>query len=387
MFNAAVASLNAPPVSVVLNWKSSYDGAKGPLIDMSQAVPGYPAHDDILRALATAAADPALARYGPVEGDPALRKAYADHVSQIYQAPITPAEVQITAGCNQAFVASILAIAGHGDSVLMMRPCYFNHESSLAMLGVGIDYVDCEARNGLLPDCDAIDAAITPRTRAIALVSPNNPTGSIYPPALLDAIMALCKRRGIWMVMDETYRDFLPLDMAQPHDLFNVEDWQSTLIQLYSFSKSYCLPGHRLGAIIAGQGVIEQLAKIIDNIQICAPRVVQHALIPMFTQLAEWRQLNRKAIAGRAQAFISAMDNAPGWNLLSCGAYFGYVKHPFRGIESRTVAKTMAQKAGVLVIPGMFFGAGQEDTLRFAFANADQAIIAQLAPRLACLEI
>ena len=70
MFNSAVAALTAPPVSIVLDWKSSYDDTKGPLIDMSQAVPGYAAHDDILASLAIAAVDPTLARYGPVEGDP-----------------------------------------------------------------------------------------------------------------------------------------------------------------------------------------------------------------------------------------------------------------------------------------------------------------------------
>ncbi|MFZ9135334.1 MAG: aminotransferase class I/II-fold pyridoxal phosphate-dependent enzyme [Candidatus Puniceispirillaceae bacterium] len=201
MFNSAVATLNAPPVSVVLNWKSSYDGANGPLIDMSQAVPGYASHPDILAALAAAAADPALARYGPVEGDPDFRRAYADHVSHIYNAPIDQSEVQVTSGCNQAFVATVLAIAGHGDRVLMMRPCYFNHESTLGMLGVGIDYVDCDADAGLLPDCAAIDAAIGDKTRAVALVSPNNPAGRIYPAPLRAEILALCRRRGIWLIL------------------------------------------------------------------------------------------------------------------------------------------------------------------------------------------
>ena len=104
MFNSAVAGLNAPPVSIVLNWKASYDGANGPLIDMSQAVPGYSAHPDILAALAKGASDPALARYGPVEGDPEFRNAYADHVSQIYNAKIDRSEVQITSGCNLSLI-------------------------------------------------------------------------------------------------------------------------------------------------------------------------------------------------------------------------------------------------------------------------------------------
>ena len=274
MFNTAVTKLNAPPVSVVLNWKSSYDDSQGPLIDMSQAVPGYAAHDYMLAALGQAAADPELARYGPVEGDTTLRNAYAAHLCELYQADIATENIQITSGCNQAFVASALAVAGQGDRVLMMRPCYFNHESALGMLGIGIDYVDCDADHGLLPDCDHIVAAINDKTRAVALVSPNNPTGSIYPENLLLEIFKLCQSRGIWLILDETYRDFLPLDQDLPHPLFAQDKWQDTLIQLYSFSKSYCLPGHRLGAITAGLEMVFQLAKIIDNIQICAPQYV-----------------------------------------------------------------------------------------------------------------
>jgi aspartate/methionine/tyrosine aminotransferase len=86
--------------------------------------------------------------------------------------------------------------------------------------------------------------------------------------------------------------------MDVPHHLFAKDDWQSSLIQLYSFSKSYCLPGHRLGAIIAGRDVVAQLAKVIDNIQICAPRVAQHALTPMLASMTSWRQENREKNRG-----------------------------------------------------------------------------------------
>ena len=106
MFNNAITKLNAPPVSVVLNWKASYDQSQGDLVDMSQAVPGYTAHDDMLASLAKAAANPELARYGPVEGDMPLRQSYARHLSDIYDAPIVSKNIQITSGCNQAFVAT-----------------------------------------------------------------------------------------------------------------------------------------------------------------------------------------------------------------------------------------------------------------------------------------
>ncbi|MDB2324793.1 aminotransferase [Alphaproteobacteria bacterium] len=384
-FNPAIANLTAPPVSVVQDWRASYDGSKGALIDMSQAVPGYDAHPSMLAALAAAAGTPDAARYGRVEGDESLRRAYATHLDEIYDATVKMGETHITSGCNQAFVASVLAIAGQGDEILMTRPCYFNHESALGMLGVDISYVDCHTENGMQPLPKDIEGAIGPKTRALAIVSPNNPCGTIYPADLLDDIFSLCQRHGIWLILDETYRDFLPLNWGQPHRLFGQEEWQNTLIQLYSFSKSYCMPGHRLGAITGGEALVAEIAKIIDNIQICAPRTPQIAVAPMLSALVDWRQENRETIAARADLFAGIIENMAGWTLLSTGAYFGYVKHPFAGTPSIEVAQRMARDAGVLTIPGTFFGDGQENYLRFAFANADRDVIAQLPDRLAHL--
>ena len=386
MFNPAISKLTAPPVSVVQDWRASYDGRLGELIDMSQAVPGYAAHPEMTAALEKAAANPDSARYGRVEGDLELRDAYAAHLGAIYNASPVAEEIHITSGCNQAFVAAVLAVAGHGDEILMTRPCYFNHESALGMLGVGIGYVDCHAANGMLPEIADIEAAIGANTRAVAIVSPNNPCGSIYPPELLDEIFSLCKARGIWLILDETYRDFLPEADARPHGLLARDGWQDTLVQLYSFSKSYCMPGHRLGAVTAGSAFVDELAKIIDNIQICAPRTPQIAVTPMLASLAGWREENRQRIAARSTLFSDVMAGLNGWELLSTGAYFGYVRHPFGGTASIEVAKRMAREAGVLTIPGTFFGDGQEDFLRFAFANAGRDVIAGLPERLAVLD-
>ena len=159
MFNPAISKLTAPPVSVVQDWRASYEGAKGPLIDMSQAVPGYAAHPAMITALEAAAAD----RTAPdMDGSrTGIYAAYGTHLGDIYGAVIAPSEIHITSGCNQAFVAAVLAVAGQGMmKSLMTRPCYFNHESTLGMLGIGIGYVDCEASNGMLPRLEDIAAAI-----------------------------------------------------------------------------------------------------------------------------------------------------------------------------------------------------------------------------------
>jgi aspartate/methionine/tyrosine aminotransferase len=380
-FNPAVRHLAAPPIPEVQGWARAYDGRRGPLLDFSQAVPGYPPHADLLAWLGEAAASPAYAGYGDIEGEQVLRETYAAHVSNLYGAPVAAGEIQITSGCNQAFFAAMLALAAPGDNVILIRPFYFNHEMTLDMLGIAVNAVEAKAADGFVPSPDAIAAAIGERTRAVVLVSPNNPTGAVYPQAVLQAIFDICRKRGIWLISDETYRDFLADGAGAPHRLFANRHWQDSFIGLYSFSKSFCIPGHRLGAIAAGAAVVEQIVKIMDNLQICAPRPVQHAIARAIPALAAWRNANRAEMGRRADAFRAALANSR-WHIEALGAYFGYVRHPFAGESAVAVAEQLAREAGVVTVPGPYFGSGQEPFLRLAFANADAATIALLASRL-----
>ena len=380
-FNPVIADLSLPPVPAVQAWARDYSGALGPLIDLSQAVPGYPPPADLLRWLGEAAGSPAGAGYGPIEGDLALRQAYAAHVSALYRAELGADSIHITAGCNQAFVAAVLAVAGPGDTVLVTNPFYFNHETTLKMLGIGVDTVNCPAERGFLPDPKAIASALRPGVRALALVSPNNPTGAVYPADLLAEIFELCLRHSVWLILDETYRDFLPQGSAAPHALFSLPDWKQGLIELYSFSKSYCIPGHRVGAITAGAALVGQVAKIMDNLQICAPRPPQMALTRAIPGLADWRAANTNEIEDRATALRKTMAGLTGWEIGAVGAYFAYIRHPLAA-GSTAVAEALAKRAGILTIPGEFFGRRQEQYLRFAFANAGAATIRDLRARL-----
>ncbi|NVD39687.1 aminotransferase [Ensifer sp. HO-A22] len=382
-FNPLVEKLSPPPVPSVLAWAKSYDGSRGPLIDLSQAVPGYPAHPDMLAWLGEAAASTAYTGYGAIEGEAVLREAYAEHVAGLYGAAITADNIHVTSGCNQAFICTAMAIASAGDTILMTNPYYFNQETTLSMLGINVELVPCDAGHGFLPEVDAIAAALRPGIRALALVSPNNPTGAIYPPELLSRIHQACRTNGTWLILDETYRDFLPDAGAAPHGLLQTEGWQDSFIGLYSFSKSFCIPGHRLGAITAGSALVDQVTKIMDNLQICAPRSAQAAVAKAIPALADWRLGNRAEIATRADALRDVMSRLPQWKLQAIGAYFAYIRHPFPDIDSQFVAEKLAKLAGVVCLPGDYFGEGQENYLRFAFANADADTIRQLEERLA----
>ncbi|MBP2550414.1 aspartate/methionine/tyrosine aminotransferase [Neorhizobium galegae] len=382
-FNPLVQSIQPPPVPSVQAWARAYDGSHGPLIDLSQAVPGYPAHPKMLELLGQTASSLASTGYGPIEGDARLRDAYAAHSAEVYGAGITATNIHVTSGCNQAFLCAVMAVAGAGDTVLMTEPYYFNHETTLAMLGIRSRFVACAAEDGFVPRLEAIEAALEAGVKALALVSPNNPTGAVYPPDLLKAIFALCRSRGVWLILDETYRDFLPTAGLAPHALFAEEGWQDGFVSLYSFSKSFCIPGHRLGAITAGPVFVAQVAKIMDNLQICAPRAAQAAVAEALPLLADWREENRLEILRRADALRAVMAKLPAWQLAAVGAYFAFVKHPFAGVKSAEVAEALARQVGISCIPGGYFGAAQENYLRFAFANADAATIGRLEERLA----
>lgn len=381
--NELVSGQSTPPIPEVQGWGRSYKGEHGPLIDLSQAVPGYPPPPELLTRLADAAGNAAFAGYGPIEGEQVLREALAGEMRRLYGGAIHAANVHITAGCNQAFFATAIALAKNGERILMTNPCYFNHETTLAMLGISVDYVDLDPERGFLPDFAAVDLALMNGAKALAVVSPNNPTGAIYPADLLAELLAVCRKHGAWLILDETYRDFLPAGSEKPHTLFDQPNWGDNLVQLYSFSKSFCIPGHRLGAVAASPGLVKQIAKVMDNMQICAPRPPQMAVASALPVLDEWRELNRREIMARTTALKAAMEALPAWKLQSVGAYFAFVRHPFDGSPSRAVAERMAREVGVLVLPGVYFGTGQEANLRLAFANADAATIAQLPKRLA----
>ena len=389
MLNTPHATLNpdlldtgTPPIPQAHAWARAYDGSRGPLIDLSQAVPGSPPPPELLQRLGEAAAAAGNTRYGAITGDLTLREAYAAEIGCVYGAPFSTSEITITSGCNQAYVITMMALARAGDNVLLPTPWYFNHEMTLTMLGIEPRPLPCDPIAGFVPDAAEAEALIDARTRAIVLVTPNNPTGATYPPETIAAFAALCERRGIWLVLDETYRDFLPAGMTRSHELFSASDWQRSVIGLYSFSKAYAVPGWRLGAITAGEHVIAQIGKVLDCIQINPVRAGQAAISWGIDGIRDWREGNRVEINTRAALFREAMAPLNDWRVLSAGAYFAYVAHPFAGVAAAEVARSLVQERGVLTLPGPYFGPGQEGHLRIAIANVSAESLTGLGERM-----
>ena len=345
-------------------------------------MPAYPPADALTAHLADAVRRPETARYTPIVGRNDLRSALAAALSATYDGLVTRDHVAITAGCNQAFCLAQMALAGPGDEAILAAPSYFNYQMWLEMLGVSPVYLPFRPERGGVPDPQDAAARITPRTRAIVLVTPNNPTGAIYPPETIHAFHCLAREAGLALVLDETYRDFLPGD-GPPHGLFARSDWAETLVHIYSFSKVYSLTGYRVGALVASGDLLAEVAKAADCVAICAPAIAQEAALYGLRHLADFRAEKRRTVLERVAQFRAVFERQDlAYELISAGAFFAYVRHPFTGTPAVDIAHRLIKEQNVLCLPGSAFGPDQEDYLRFALANIDGDAMAALGDRL-----
>lgn len=361
-----------------------------PLINVSQAAPIDPPPEALRQAMAEFILTvPQAHLYGPVLGMPELRAALAAQLSDLYGGAVVSGQVAITSGCNQAFTATIAALTGEGDEVILPTPWYFNHKMWLDMAGVRT--LPLPTGDDLIPDPDRAAALITPRTRAIVLVTPNNPSGAEYPAGILRAFYDLAQSRGIKLIVDETYRDFDSRDGAA-HDLFTDPDWDRTLVHLYSFSKAYRLTGHRVGALVASPAMLLEVEKYLDTVTICPSQVGQFAALTGIRTLGDWVKGERDEILARRAALAQGFGrlDVHGWRLKGLGAYFAYVEHPF-DLESEALAQRLVHAASILALPASMFVPADDPSggrhLRIAFANTDRAGIAEMIDRLAALRL
>ncbi|MFO0990782.1 MAG: aminotransferase [Hyphomicrobiales bacterium] len=378
--NPAISAVEAPPIAEAMTWLR--DGPRNrPVINLCQAVPSYPPAEAMQEAIGRFAREDATSLYTDILGLPALRESLAAHMSAAYGGRVAAQDVAITAGCNQAFAAAIMALAGPGDNVILSAPYYFNHQMWLDMLRVEVRHLPCRSP-GLIPSPEDALSHIDARTRAIVLCSPNNPTGAIYPPATLGAFHELVRSHGTVLVLDETYKDFRT-DTGVPHALFASGAWRDSFVQLYSFSKVFGMTGYRVGSLIAGPSVLKEVEKILDCVAICAPHISQSAALFGLENLDDWKAEKIAMIHARADALRAAFARADlSYRLESVGAFFAYVRHPFPGKSAKAVAQRLAGEHDLLCLPGSMFGPGQEHYLRLAFANVDAAVMPQVAERL-----
>jgi len=356
-------------------------GRERDLLDLAQAAPQYPTAPEVVEHIVAVARHANGGGYVEIAGLPHLREAFATELRGAYRGQVRDEQVLVTAGCNQAFCLVTSALAEPGDEVVLTLPYYFNHDMWLRLNGLVPVYLD--PGPDLLPTAAAAEAVITPRTRALVLVSPGNPSGVTVGPDRIASLAEVARRHDIALILDETYRSFR--DTEEPaHPLFADPDWPRTLVSLHSFSKDFAIPGYRVGAVVASEKLVREVMKLLDCVAICAPRIGQEAAWAGLTLAQRWRRERAREVAEKRHWFTAAMADRPGgFELLSAGGFFGWVRHPFAGRAVEDVVRELAVRYDTLVIPGTAFLPDDRGTFRVSFSNVDQAALTDFAGRLA----
>ena len=373
-----IEKVHFPPISQVKEWLAQAAPGR-PVIDLCQAVPDYAPARELTDHLRELVDDPLLSRYAPDEGLPEVREAICARYERVYHACINPRQLCLTIGASQAFWLAVVTLCRAGDEVIVQAPCYFDHAMALEMLGIKGVFAPFDEASGGIPQPSAIERLVTPRTRALLLVTPSNPTGAVTPPEVLRELLRLAARHRIALILDETYADFIT---PPPHDLFTDPGWDDHLVQLMSFGKTFALTGYRAGCLVAAEPFIRHALKAQDTMAVCQPRITQHAIRYGVEHLDAWVAENRAMMARRHDLFrdLFARPGNP-FVLAASGSFFAWVRHPFAGRTGRQACRRLIDEAGLLTLPGEVFGPGLEPYLRLAFGNIREEAIPEAVAR------
>ncbi len=288
--------------------------------------------------------------------------------------------VMVTAGGNMAFVHAILATTTPGDDVIRPVPFYFNHEMAVQMAGCAPIRVATDERYQL--DVEAIRRAITPRTRAIVTVTPNNPTGAVYPEPALRAISRMCQDHGLYHISDEVYEYFTygttrhvspaPFDGAEQHT-----------ISLFSLSKAYGFAGWRIGYMAYPARLNDAILKVQDTVLVCPPVISQIAAIAAMEVGPQYPRRHPKGLAeihdivtGELRSLEPLCTVPP-----ADGAFYCFLR--VNGdADPMHVAERLIREHRVAVIPGNAFGVTDGCYFRVAYGALQKDTVGQGIGRL-----
>ena len=346
-----LASVDTPIIPTIAAMVSSRPGT----ISLGQGVVNYGPPVDLAQALAPMASDPSLGKYQAVSGLPELVAALREKLAtENGIADPSGTSLMVSAGSNMAFLQAVMAVSDPQDEFILPMPYYFNQEMALRMLGCVPVTVPTDARHQLDPE--RIAAAITPRTRAIITISPNNPTGAVYPRETLIAINELCARRGLYHFCDEAYEYFChgPTPHFSPASLPGAAEHT---LSFFSFSKNFGMASWRVGYCLYPAALGEAMLKIQDTNLICAPvpsqlvalaalRAGRQRVAPQIAELARVRE----EVHSRLRSLGDRLRFEP-----TEGAFYVLVALPATP-DPLAFNRQMVDRFGVATIPGFAFG-------------------------------
>lgn len=363
--SARARSLVFPPFDILNQKAAALRQAGHRVISLGQAVPGFPPPPAALEAASCALADPSVHQYSADAGLLSLRKALCDRLREYLHVEAAPDEVIVTAGGNQAFMLAALTVLDHGDEVVLASPYFVNHHMAIRAAGA----VPIEARvtedSGFRTRWEDIEPQLTPRTRAVVLCTPSNPTGAVIEADQLGLIAGELAARGITLICDETYLHFV---FDGPHSsAASTPGWQGNVIVVGTFSKSFAMTGWRVGFLIADRQVCAEAIKIQDAMIICAPVISQKAVEAAIR--SDWNYITRfhEELRNRRAALQTAVARIPAlhWEPTG-GGFFAFLRIPDVH-DSEMLATALLERAHVVTIPGSSFGSCGEGFLRLSY--------------------
>lgn len=317
--------------------------------------------------------------YTAVEGDPELRQAIAQRYEANGGRRVDPDDVVVFAGAQNALFATAQVLLQAGDEVILIEPYYTTYPATFTASGATQVNVVLDADRGFMLDATQVAAAITPRTRAIVVNSPNNPTGAIYSKDSLRALVDTCRAHGIWLISDDVYLDIIHTEAARAFDLPGAEE---VVISVSSVSKSHRMTGWRIGWAVGPS----PLATHFYNLNMC----MSYGL-PAFTQdAALWALRSKTGISAevatrlesRRQVLLDELKRIPKIEVIEGGGgMFVMVSVRPLGMDSMTFAGNLLDEEGVSVQPCTGFGASCAGLIRIS------AVLEEPRLREACRRI
>ena len=370
-------AVQAPIVAVISDIIRQSPGT----ISLGQGVVHYGPPAAALEAAHRAVDDPRAHAYHDVNGWGGLLAAIEHKLRRDNGIDVERgSRVMVTAGGNMAFVHAILAVTEPGDEVILPVPFYFNHEMAIQMAGCRAIRVPTDASYQL--DVDAIRAAITPRTRAIVTISPNNPTGAVFSEGALRQVNVLCRDGGLYHVSDEAYEYFV-YRSASHVSPGSFQGAEAHTISLYSLSKSHGMAGWRIGYAVYPERLADAMIKVQDTILICPTVIAQMAAAAAMAVGPEYPRQYLASLSDVRDIVLGELRTLEPLCTLppAEGAFYCFIKVNAAADPMR-VAERLIREHKVAVIPGTAFGMTDGCYFRVAFGALEKDTVAEGIGRL-----
>ncbi len=339
--------------------------------NLAQGFPDFPAPEVVKRA-AVEAIGADINQYAITWGSPALRGAIAAKYLRHYQLEFDPErEITVCCGATEGMAASMLAVVDPGDEIVLFEPFYENYGPDAQLCGARTRYVTLH-EPGWSFDPDELRRAFSPRTKAIVLNSPNNPTGKVFNRAELEFIAGLCQEFDALAITDEIYEHIL-YDGAVHCPMMTIDGMRERTILVNSMSKTYAVTGWRVGWVLAAPQLTESIRKVHDFLTVGAAAPLQQAGALALSLPDSYYEGLAADYAGRRTEILAALSNAGFRCFDPRGAY--YVMTDISGFgmgDDIAFARFLIEKIGVAAVPGSSFyarPAGGRQQIRFCFCK------------------